>query len=509
MKLTLLILGLCCAAHAAPVPLFDGKTLAGWEIPDAEKKWWKVEDGKIVGGSLEEKVPLNTFLSAAKPYANFDLRFKVKLTQKEGFTNSGIQVRSLRGKDGHMAGYQVDAGKGYWGTIWDEHRRNKKIAEPVDAKALAAVVEDFGWNEYRILCEGPRIRNWINGVLAIDYVEKDPAIPLTGLIGFQAHSGGKFLVEFKDITIEEMAAKPAFQGAPEPDRQPIEGAKPRTPQEQQAAFHLPPGFEIELVAAEDPAVPAGKFISVYFDQRGRMWTHTALEYPVDANENAAVADALYASKAKDKILIYNREAVFGKPLPADGLKPDHVFADGLAIPLGILPWGDGSKCYAQHGRDIVLVPHHVPDERLWPQRIPPVIALSQVASCDAAGLVVDTTVMAEAVVEIDRLNSAKHAIGTDRTGQRIVQRAVKAEIKSLVSDDALVAAYKQHGSYRKAAEALSAQTETKITKDVVRRAVERQGGIKEVMQEHDTPSVSRIVASHRRDRAKKMSQYGK
>ena len=368
MKLYFLaILGLCCAAHAAPVSLFDGKTLTGWEIPEAEKKWWKVEDGKIVGGSMEENVPLNTFLGTTKTYADFEMRFQVKLTQKEGFTNSGIQVRSLRGADGHMSGYQVDAGIGYWGTIWDEHRRDKKIAVPVDEAALKAVVKDWDWNDYRILCEGPRIRTWINGVLAINFTEADPAIPRDGLIGLQAHSGGKFLVEFKDITIEELAAKPVFQGAAEPKMQPIEHAKPRTPQEQQAAFHLPPGFEIELVAAEDPAIPAGKFISVYFDQRGRMWTHTALEYPVDANENASYADALYASKAKDKILIFDRESVFGKPIPAAGLKSDHVFADGLAIPLGILPWGDGSKCYAQHGRDIVLLTDtdgdHVSDKR--------------------------------------------------------------------------------------------------------------------------------------------------
>jgi putative membrane-bound dehydrogenase-like protein len=353
--LALLTLAFC---HGQPVSLFDGKTLNGWDIPEAERKWWKVEDGKIIGGSMEEKVPLNTFLSHSKTFTDFDLRFKVKLIKKEGFANSGIQVRSLRKADAHMSGYQVDAGIGYWGTIWDEHRRNKKIATPVDEAALKAVVKDWDWNDYRILCEGSRIRTWINGVLAIDYNETDPSIPLTGLIGFQAHSGGKFLVEFKDITIEELKAKTttgAFQAAPEPKMGPIEHAKPRTPQEQQAAFHLPPGFSIELIAAEDPTVPAGKFISVYFDQRGRMWTHTALEYPVDANENTAIADALYASKAKDKILIYNRESVFGKPIPAGGIKPDHVFADGLAIPLGILPWGDGSKCYAQHGRNIVLL----------------------------------------------------------------------------------------------------------------------------------------------------------
>jgi putative membrane-bound dehydrogenase-like protein len=355
MKTILTFLLATSLCFAQRISLFDGKTLNCWDIPEAERKWWRVEGGKIIGGSMEEKVPLNTFLSHQKNFSDFDLRFQVKLTQKEGFTNSGIQVRSVRGKDQHMSGYQVDAGIGYWGTIWDEHRRNKKIAVPVDEAALKAAVKDWDWNEYRIVCEGPRIRTWINGVLAIDFTETDPNIPLTGLIGIQAHSGGKFLVEFKDISIEELAPQPRFEGAAEPKREAIEHAKPRTPQEQKSSFHLPPGFEMELVAAEDATIPAGKFVSVYFDQRGRMWTQTALEYPVDANENASIADALYASKAKDKILIYNRDAVFQKSLPADGLKPDQIFADGLAIPLGILPWGDGSKCYAQHGRDIVLL----------------------------------------------------------------------------------------------------------------------------------------------------------
>ena len=53
----------------------------------------------------------------------------------------------------------------------------------------------------------------------------------------------------------------------------------------------------------------GKFVSVYFDQRGRMWTQTAFEYPVDANENPAAAEALYQSKGKDKVLVYPRDAL--------------------------------------------------------------------------------------------------------------------------------------------------------------------------------------------------------
>ncbi|MFN5737639.1 MAG: family 16 glycoside hydrolase, partial [Akkermansiaceae bacterium] len=59
-----LLIGLLCLGvlHAEPVALFDGKTLTGWEFPKDEEKFWKVKDGAITGGSLEEKVPRNLFL---------------------------------------------------------------------------------------------------------------------------------------------------------------------------------------------------------------------------------------------------------------------------------------------------------------------------------------------------------------------------------------------------------------------------------------------------------------
>ena len=51
---------------AAPVSLFDGKSLAGREI-------CKVGDGMIIGGSLSEQVPYNTLIASTKNYENFDL----------------------------------------------------------------------------------------------------------------------------------------------------------------------------------------------------------------------------------------------------------------------------------------------------------------------------------------------------------------------------------------------------------------------------------------------------
>ncbi|MCE9609196.1 MAG: HEAT repeat domain-containing protein [Chthoniobacter sp.] len=128
-----------------------------------------------------------------------------------------------------------------------------------------------------------------------------------------------------------------------PASAPPKGAKPSplTGEEQRASFTVPPGFEVELVAQEEEGF--GKFITVDWDQRGRMWSMTAFEYPVDGNESAAQAKALYSAPGKDRVII------FDTPFAAGVQKP-RVFVDGLAIPLGILPYKNG--VYVQHGNDL-------------------------------------------------------------------------------------------------------------------------------------------------------------
>src|SRR5687767_3010472 len=80
------------------------------------------------------------------------------------------------------------------------------------------------------------------------------------------------------------------------------GPSPLTAEEQLRAFSLPPGFEMELVAA-DPELT--KVVTVAFDDAGRMWTITAMEYPVDENENAERAAALYANPGRDRVLVFD------------------------------------------------------------------------------------------------------------------------------------------------------------------------------------------------------------
>jgi len=349
-----------------PRPLFDGTSLAGWDVRAGEEKWWKVADGMIVGGSLEEKVPHNTFLATKDSFANFVLTFKIRIRGAGGFVNSGIQIRSTRVPNSHeMKGYQVDAGPGWWGKLYDESRRNKVIGEPKDAAALAPAIKEGDWNEYKIRAEGPAIRSWINGVAALDYVEADPVIPLDGRIGIQVHGGGKALVEVKDVRIEVLsatvpaaAAAPASTAAP-PAAKPAaaatkpsgmkvgnaEGAVPLSAADEAAQFKLPEGFTAELVLEEntDPANRVGKFVALSFDAKGRLWTTTAFEYPVDANESPEASKRLFAAGGRDKVVVVD------DPWAAKPSAP-RVFADGLAIPLGVLPYRDGA--FVQYGTEI-------------------------------------------------------------------------------------------------------------------------------------------------------------
>lgn len=190
-------------------PLFDGRSLAGWE---GDAKFWRVENGAIVGGSLEERMARNVFLATTRSFQNFELRLKLKIEGSDGFINSGVQIRSVRVPNStEMAGYQVDAGEGWWGKLYDESRRRKVVGEARDLGAVTRAVKPGDWNEVRIRAEGPRIQSWINGVSALDYMEAEPNIAQDGHIGLQVHSGGKVQVQFKDIVVEEL---PPTRGAP-------------------------------------------------------------------------------------------------------------------------------------------------------------------------------------------------------------------------------------------------------------------------------------------------------
>jgi HEAT repeat protein len=182
--------------------LFDGRSFEGWEGDTA--KTFRIEDGAIVGGTLKERVPHNAFLCTLKSYKNFVLRAECKLV---GNANGGIQFRSQRVPNHfEVSGFQADMDTGpeggYWGTLYDESRRNRALVAP--PKSLLKTVVKPGWNQYEIRCEGPRIQLFLNGVRTVDYTERDAKVPESGIIGLQIHGGDPSEAWYRKIAIEEL-----------------------------------------------------------------------------------------------------------------------------------------------------------------------------------------------------------------------------------------------------------------------------------------------------------------
>lgn len=186
-----------------PEQLFDGNTLSGWE--GDTKGTWRIEEGAIVGGSLDKKVPRTEFLCTRRTYGDFELKVTFKLLGDPKQANAGIQFRTKRvPKHSDVSGYQADIGQQYWGALYDESRRNRILAGP-NQSTIEKLVKHGDWNQYVIRAEGARIRFWMNGTLTVDYTERDARIERQGIVGLQIHGGAKAKVYYKDITIEELA----------------------------------------------------------------------------------------------------------------------------------------------------------------------------------------------------------------------------------------------------------------------------------------------------------------
>ena len=185
------------------IPLFDGRSFHGWEGDTV--KTWRIENGAIVGGSLQETVPRNNFLCTRRSYSNFILRLKFKLIGNSGFVNAGVQFRSQRlTEPAHeMIGYQADIGPKYWGSLYDESRRNKTLVLP-DSITMDRLVRKNEWNDFEIRCDNRHIKIFLNGEPTVDYIESDQSLPQSGLIGLQIHGGGKAEIHYKDLMLTEV-----------------------------------------------------------------------------------------------------------------------------------------------------------------------------------------------------------------------------------------------------------------------------------------------------------------
>jgi putative heme-binding domain-containing protein len=105
---------------------------------------------------------------------------------------------------------------------------------------------------------------------------------------------------------------------PKPDPN-IASTEARSPADEKKAFRLPAGFEIQLVAAE-PNIH--KPLNLNFDDRGRLWVTDTVEYPFPVAPG---------KKGRDTVKILDD---FG---PDGRARKITTFADGLNIPIGVVP----------------------------------------------------------------------------------------------------------------------------------------------------------------------------
>ncbi|MCM8542555.1 MAG: hypothetical protein NE328_19950, partial [Lentisphaeraceae bacterium] len=144
--------------------------------------------------------------------------------------------------------------------------------------------------------------------------------------------------------------------------------KALTPAEQLKTFKLKEGFIIELVASEEDGVINP--IDLTFDDAGRIWTQTALMYPMDplSNMNFRQTQKMLNSNAKGKFLpalnktknLYQLKTkgrdkilIVNNPFSPNAKKEVKVWADGLTIPQSILPYKNGA--FIAHGSEMLFL----------------------------------------------------------------------------------------------------------------------------------------------------------
>ena len=305
-------------------PLFDGKTLAGW---DGNPELWSVEDGAMVGKTKgPEHLAYNEFLIwRGGVVRNFELRAKVKCSA----SNSGIQYRSQElpavGK-WVVGGYQCDIHPNapYNGMVYDERGRGiivqngqHVVIDDKGAKWLSAEhdpikVDVTQWHDYVIIAQGNRLIHKINGKVTIELVDHDAKDrELEGLLAFQVHKGPAMVVQIKDVMLKELPASPlvtldqspipsdaqrivapgagkkapaknAPKAAPAPGKAKAKAPAKKTPAadtgkeigENKATpvsrIKAPAGFQVELLYSV-PGAEKGSWVALCVDEKGRIY----------------------------------------------------------------------------------------------------------------------------------------------------------------------------------------------------------------------------------------------
>lgn len=230
--------GMSQSAKDGFAPIFDGKTLKGWE---GDPTYWRVENGNLVGEiTPTTSLKTNSFIiwRGGTP-ADFELKAECRITANG---NSGVNYRSEQLPDIPFAlkGYQADIdGKNrYTGQNYEERGRttlayrgqkviiNAPESPTASLKAevknnawtgatltgslgrsdsLQTLIKTEDWNEVHLVVKGNRLQHYVNGILMSDVMDNDTVNrKMAGLLGVQVHVGPPMKVEYRNIRLKQL-----------------------------------------------------------------------------------------------------------------------------------------------------------------------------------------------------------------------------------------------------------------------------------------------------------------
>jgi len=161
-----------------------------------------VEDGAIVGRTVESSASINSFLCSLREFDDFELELE---TYIDPVTNSGIQIRTkvkpvtepgpaTIGFAGRVTGPQVEIRRSYkglpsTGMLYGEALNMGWFTSQQKIDEGHPYSVNDGWNKLRIVAKGPRIQTWVNGHLVEDLTNEELYKTFKkGFFGLQIHS---------------------------------------------------------------------------------------------------------------------------------------------------------------------------------------------------------------------------------------------------------------------------------------------------------------------------------
>jgi hypothetical protein len=217
------------------VALFDGKSLAGWNVPEGDNGHWKVVEG-VIDYDAQSEAKGEKDLWSRDEYEDFILHVDWRLKETPYINPNvpyvlpdGSHAHDIHGKELHMALPDSDSGVFLRGSgkyqanifCWPIGsgelygvRTDPQMPPEVRAAATPRTQADKPvgqWNYFEITVRGSTIRVVLNGKTVIPGA-KIPGLPRRGRIALQHHGAkrdGKWvgppsLVQFKNLYIKEL-----------------------------------------------------------------------------------------------------------------------------------------------------------------------------------------------------------------------------------------------------------------------------------------------------------------